>query len=79
MQGLPPEEDWERAELSEGEQELASKLAGLMQLTTNAQYHMYEFFDSIEPAIRAAVYQSAIKKLAEGMEGQTHEGSRRVN
>lgn len=78
MQDLPSKEDWEREELSADEQVLAEQLAGLIELSTMAQFHMYEFFETVPPEIRGAVYAAAIDRANKGMDGMTHPAPRIV-
>ena len=72
MQDVPQVEDWERTELSEEEEGFASQLAGLIEVSTMAQYNMFDFFESIEPAIRSAVYHRAMEIASTRIEGQTN-------
>jgi hypothetical protein len=77
MQGMPLEEDDEREDASEAEEEFAVKLAGLMRITTNAQYQMYSYFDQVPADSKAIVYQLAMRKLSES--DPVHEGSRSIH
>lgn len=79
MQDVPQDEDWEREDLSEGEQEeFVGRLAGLIQLSTMAQYNMYAFFETVPPEIRGAVYEAAMAESAQRMKGQTHQAPRSI-
>jgi hypothetical protein len=78
VQDLPSEEDWERADLGEDEQILVEQLAALIELNSLSQYRLFDFFESVEPAIRGAVYAAAIEKVGSKVEGQTHGAPRSV-
>lgn len=70
------QEEWERTELSEEEQKCADILCGLIEISTMAQFQMYQYFETVPPEIRAAVYQLAMRRASERAEGQTHDAPR---
>ena len=78
MPEMPSNEDWEREELSEDEQDFVVKLAGLIELSTRAQYNMYAFFDTVPPEIRGAVYRGAMEYNTQQQKAHVHAAPRMV-